>query len=136
MKMKPKSILAIALCAVGLAVVPSAAEAQSVTVDALSNEFTMDLTVGDRVAADIETLVVDPAWGEAETATVELQDGWTRTYNCASNDLWDNDVRSRQGQGAEGPQDHLGREGRLRWRGEAREDQGEAHRLADGAGLR
>ena len=58
-------------------------------ISAVSAEGWLDLTVGDRVAKDEETLVVDPAWGEAATATVELQNGWTRTYTCASNDLWD-----------------------------------------------
>ena len=58
-------------------------------ISAVSAEGTLDLTVGDRVAQDEETLVVDPAWGKAETATVKLQNGWTRTYTCASNDLWD-----------------------------------------------
>ena len=64
-------------------------EMGSVKVDALSNKFALDLTAGDRIAADEETLVVDPAWGKATTATVKLQNGWVRTYNCASNDLWD-----------------------------------------------
>ena len=65
-------------------------ERQPVTVDALSNEFALDLTAGDRVAADKEPIVVDPAWGEAKTATVRI-DGEpnARTYNCASNDIWD-----------------------------------------------
>ena len=49
----------------------------------------VDLTVGDRVAADEETIVIDPAWGKATTATVKLQNGWMRTYTCSSNDLWD-----------------------------------------------
>ena len=64
-------------------------ERQPVKVDALSNVLVLDLTAGDRIAQDEETLVVDPAWGPAETATVKLQNGWVRTYNCASNDLWD-----------------------------------------------
>ena len=63
-------------------------EMGSVEVDALSNTFALDLTVGDRIAKDTETLVVDPAWGNASEATVKLQNGWTRTYTCASNDLW------------------------------------------------
>ena len=58
-------------------------------IAAVSAEGTLDLTVGDRVAEDVETIVVDPAWGKAETATVKLQNGWNRTYTCASNDLWD-----------------------------------------------
>ena len=84
MKTKLKSILAIALCAVGLS-----AFAEESEISAVSEEGWIDLTVGDRVAADTETLVVDPAWGEAATATVQIEgeDG-VRTYNCASNDTW------------------------------------------------
>ena len=78
-----RSIIAAALCAVGLA---AFAEPE---ISAVSAEGFLDLTVGDRVAKDVETLVVDPAWGEATTATVKLQNGWNRTYTCASNDLWD-----------------------------------------------
>ena len=72
-----------ALCAVGFA---AFAEPE---ISAVSAEGWLDLTVGDRVAEDEETIVVDPAWGKAETATVKLQNGWNRTYTCASNDLWD-----------------------------------------------
>ena len=89
MKTKLKSILAVALCAVGFAAVPSAAEAQEIS--AVSAEGFLDLTVGDRVVtADEELIVVDPAWGEAKTAEVQI-DGEpnARTYNCASNDIWD-----------------------------------------------
>ena len=86
MKMKLKSILAIALCAVGLS---AFAEPEKQEISAVSAEGFLDLTVGDRIAADEETLVVDPAWGKVKTATVELQDGWQRTYNCASNDQWE-----------------------------------------------
>ena len=83
MKTKLKSILAIALCAVGCA---AFAEPE---ISAVSAEGFLDLTVGDRIAATEETIVVDPAWGDAETATVKLQNGWTRTYTCASNDTWE-----------------------------------------------
>ena len=87
MKTKLKSILAIALCAVGLA---AFAEPE---ISAVSEEGWIDLTVGDRVAQDKETIVVDPAWGEAKKATVDFTFGAstveTRTYNCASNDLWE-----------------------------------------------
>ena len=62
-------------------------------ISAVSAEGWIDLTVGDRVAkVPEETLVVDPAWGEAVSATVDFTFGGstveTRTYNCASNDLW------------------------------------------------
>ena len=58
-------------------------------ISAVSAEGWLDLTVGDRVAADEETLVVDPAWGEAKTATVKIDgEDSARTYTCASNDLW------------------------------------------------
>ena len=41
-------------------------------------------------AADTETLVVDPAWGEAATATVQIDgESSARTYMCASNDTWE-----------------------------------------------
>ena len=76
-------VLSVALCAVGFAAFAGS------EISAVSAEGFLDLTVGDRVAKDVETLVVDPAWGEAETAWVKLQNGWTRTYTCASNDLWD-----------------------------------------------
>ena len=86
MKMKLKSIFAIALCAVGFA---AFAEPKQ-EVSAVSDEGWIDLTVGDRVAEDKETIVVDPAWGEAATATVKIDGSTveTRTYNCKSNDLW------------------------------------------------
>ena len=63
-------------------------------VSAVSAEGFLDLTVGDRVAEVPEELVVvDPAWGEAKKATVDFTFGAstveTRTYNCASNDLWE-----------------------------------------------
>ena len=86
MKTKLKSILAVALCAVGFA---AFAEPKQ-EVSAVSAEGWLDLTVGDRVAAAKETLVVDPAWGEATTATVAIDgEAGVRTYNCASNDIWD-----------------------------------------------
>ena len=103
MKTKLKSILAAyhmavghrvaaamvcALCAVGFA---AFAEQE---ISAVSAEGFLDLTVGDRVAAVPEELVVvDPAWGEAKKATVDFTFGAstveTRTYNSASNDLWE-----------------------------------------------
>ena len=62
-------------------------------IAAVSAEGTLDLTVGDRVAEDVETIVVDPAWGEAESATVDFTFGAStvemRTYTCASNDTWE-----------------------------------------------
>ena len=58
-------------------------------ISAVSAEGFLDLTVGDRIAKDVEPLVVDPAWGEASEAWVKLQKGWLRTYTCASNDTWD-----------------------------------------------
>ena len=58
-------------------------------ISAVSEEGWIDLTVGDRVAKDEETIVVDPAWGEAKTAKVQIEgEPSARTYNCASNDLW------------------------------------------------
>ena len=62
MKRKLKSILAVALCAVGLA-----AFAEKPEISAVSEEGFLDLTVGDRVAKAEETLVVDPAWGKVKT---------------------------------------------------------------------
>ena len=82
-----KSLLAVALCAVGLSAFAAKQE-----ISAVSAEGWIDLTVGDRVATNVETIVVDPAWGEAASATVDFTFGAstveTRTYNCASNDLW------------------------------------------------
>ena len=81
-----KKIIAVALCAVGLS---AFAEPE---ISAVSAEGWLDLTVGDRVATNEETIVVNPAWGSAETATVDFTFGAstveTRTYTCASNDLW------------------------------------------------
>ena len=61
-------------------------------ISAVSAEGWLDLTVGDRVATNEETIVVNPAWGEAESATVDFTFGAstveTRTYDCKSNDLW------------------------------------------------
>ena len=49
----------------------------------------VDLTVGDRLIKDEETLVVDPAWYGVESATVSImEEEFPRTYTCASNDLW------------------------------------------------
>ena len=59
-------------------------------ISAVSAEGFLDLSVGDRAAADTETLVVDPAWGEVATATVQIDgESGARTYNCASNDTWE-----------------------------------------------
>ena len=87
MKTQLKSILAVALCAVGLAAF--AAEPSKPEISAVSAVRWLDLTVGDRVAKDEETLVVDPAWGQAATAEVKIDgESSARTYTCASNDLW------------------------------------------------
>ena len=59
-------------------------------ISALSNEFALDLTVGDRVAADEESLVVDPAWGDATSAKVMIDgEDAARTYASASIDTWE-----------------------------------------------
>ena len=85
MKTKLKSILAVALCAVGLA----AFAERPPEISAVSAEGWIDLTVGDRVAADEELIVVDPAWGEAKKALVRIEgESGARTYTSASNDLW------------------------------------------------
>ena len=100
MKTKLKSILAVALCAVGLAAFaeptyyklslpPVVANAPKPPVSALSNVFALDLTPDDRIAKDVETIVADPAWGNMGKATVKFPDSTVRTYTCASNDLWD-----------------------------------------------
>ena len=83
-----RGFLAVALCAVGLSAFAAEPE-----ISAVSAEGWIDLTVGDRVAAEPEELiVVDPAWGKAASATVDFTFGAstveTRTYTCASNDLW------------------------------------------------
>ena len=58
-------------------------------ISALSNVFALDLTVGDRIAKTEETLVVDPAWGEASEAQVQIDgEGSVRTYSSASIDTW------------------------------------------------
>ena len=58
-------------------------------ISAVSAEGWLDLTVGDRVAEAEETIVVDPAWGEAKTATVKIDgESSARTYTSASNDTW------------------------------------------------
>ena len=83
MKTKLKSILAVALCAVGLSAFAGS------EISAVSAEGFLDLTVGDRVAKDAEPIVVDPAWGKAETASVAIEgESSPRTYMCASNDTW------------------------------------------------
>ena len=87
MKTKLKSILAVALCAVGLSAF--AGESPNPEISAVSAEGWIDLTVGDRVAKAEETLVVDPAWGDVATAEVQIEgEAGPRTYYCASNDLW------------------------------------------------
>ena len=81
-----RSIVAVALCAVGLA---AFAEPEKQEISAVSKEGWLDLTVGDRVAQDKETIVVDPSWGNAETATVKIGgESSARTYTSASNDTW------------------------------------------------
>ena len=58
-------------------------------ISAVSAAAELDLTPGDRVARDEETLVVNPAWGGVKTATVQIDgEPKKRTYDCASNDLW------------------------------------------------
>ena len=64
----------------------------SVEVDALSNTFALDLTVGDRVAKDVEPLVVDPAWDETDPSLAKVFiDGEEepRQYTVATNDTWE-----------------------------------------------
>ena len=81
-----RSIIAVALCAVGFA---AFAEPEKQEISAVSEEGWIDLTVGDRVAKAEETLVVDPAWGKAASATVKIDgESSARTYMCASNDTW------------------------------------------------
>ena len=57
-------------------------------ISAVSAEGFLDLTVGDRVAEAEETLVVDPAWGEAATATVKIEGEELRQYNALTIDTW------------------------------------------------
>ena len=78
-------VLSVSLCAVGLS-----AFAEKPEISAVSAEGWIDLTVGDRVAAAEEPIVVDPAWGKASEATVEI-DGEEdpRQYNGKSIDTWD-----------------------------------------------
>ena len=67
-------------------------EMGSVEVDALSNTFALDLTAGDRVAKDVETLVVDPAWDETDPSLAKVFiDGEEepRQYTVATNDTWE-----------------------------------------------
>ena len=82
-----RGFLAVALCAAGLSAFAAEPE-----ISAVSAEGWIDLTVGDRVATNEETIVVDPAWGKAASATVDFTFGAstveTRTYDCKSNDLW------------------------------------------------
>ena len=60
-------------------------------VSAVSAEGWLDLTVGDRVVtADEEPIVVDPAWGEATTAKVQIDgEASARSYTELSIDTWD-----------------------------------------------
>ena len=85
-----RSVIAAALCAVGLsAFAENAAKLPPVKVDALSNEYALDLTVGDRVAKDEETLVVDPAWGYVATAEVQIEgEASARSYTALTIDTW------------------------------------------------
>lgn len=67
-------------------------EMGSVKVDALSNTFALDLTAGDRVAKDVETLVIDPAWDETDPSLAKVFiDGEEepRQYTVATNDTWE-----------------------------------------------
>ena len=88
-----KKMLAVALCAVGLS---AFAEPDAVQlwedvpeIATVTPEGELDLTVGARIAKDVETLVVDPAWGGVAEAEVEIKgEDAVRTYTCASNDLW------------------------------------------------
>ena len=81
-----KMMLMAALCAVGFA---AFAEPEKPEISAVSEEGWLDLTVGDRVATNEETIVVDPAWGKAATATVKIDgESSARTYTSASNDTW------------------------------------------------
>ena len=59
-------------------------------ISAVSEEGWLDLTVGDRVAQDKETIVVDPAWGDATTATVQIDgEASARSYTALTIDTWD-----------------------------------------------
>ncbi len=73
----------------GQSVRPVRDAAVTPVISAKSAAGSLDLTVGDRVAKDVETLVIDPAWGAAATATVIIEgENGPRQYTCASNDLW------------------------------------------------
>ena len=80
-----RSIIAVALCAVGFAAFAAEQE-----ISAVSAEGWLDLTDGDRVAKDTETLVVAPAWGEAKTAAVKIDgESSARSYTALTIDTWD-----------------------------------------------
>ena len=73
----------VALCAVGLAAFAGS------EISAVSAEGFLDLTVGDRIAAVEEPIVVDPAWGNAKTAQVQIDgESSARTYTSVSIDTW------------------------------------------------
>ena len=81
---RAKKMLAIALCAVGLSAFAGESE-----ISAVSEEGWLDLTVGDRVAKDEETLVVDPAWGDVATAEVQIEgEASARSYTALTIDTW------------------------------------------------
>ena len=85
MKTKLKSILAVALCAVGFA---AFAEPKQ-EVSAVSAEGFLDLTVGDRVAEAEEPIVADPKWGNGKKAFVKIDgEDPVREYPELSIDKW------------------------------------------------
>ena len=86
MKTKLKSILAVALCAVGLA---AFAEPEKQEIAAVSAEGFLDLTVGDRVAKAEEPIVADPKWGNGKKAFVKIDgEDPAREYPELSIDKW------------------------------------------------
>ncbi len=84
--MKLKQVFAGVLMA-ALAMGSLAAKAE---IAAESEEGSLDLTIGDRVAKATEALVVDPVWGDVDAAEL-LIDGEesARTYSAASIDAWE-----------------------------------------------
>ncbi len=57
---------------------------------AISAAGTLDIVAGDRVAKEEESLVVDPAWGDATTARVAIDgEDAARTYEAVTIDTWE-----------------------------------------------
>ncbi len=75
-------------CPMSIRAVRDAVPAAS-TISAKSEVGELDLTVGDRVAKDEETLVVDPAWGNVDRAYVAIDgEDNPREYPSLSIDKW------------------------------------------------